>query len=198
MNTPSYKFKKMICANSRDDRHRILGLIKDWLLNQSSVDPGASACYSSIQQAYMENQALCSNGKKEKDNNKAFKEHWLWNMMPNHDSCVSFQEIVKAKGVPQRNIAVAIRHANAPPRRSIPKKIRDAVWDNQFGTTSREGSCYCCKTPLNLTGPWEAGHIISHADGGPDTADNLRPICISCNRSMGTENMDAFKARCYP
>lgn len=189
MNTPSFIFKKMVCRQNKDDRQRILGLIKDWLMRQISVEPGAKACYDSIQEAYMVNTWA---------DNKAFKEHYLWNMMPNHDSCVSFQEIVKAKGVPQKNIAVAIRHANAPPRRSIPKKIRDAAWDNQFGTTAREGACYCCKTPLNLTGTWEAGHIVSHADGGPDTADNLRPICVSCNRSMGTENMDAFKARCYP
>jgi hypothetical protein len=71
------------------------------------------------------------------------------------------------------------------------------VWFTHIGYYIN-GQCYCCKTPLNLTGPWEAGHIISHADGGPDTADNLRPTCVSCNRSMGTENMDAFKARCYP
>jgi len=71
------------------------------------------------------------------------------------------------------------------------------VWITHIGYYIN-GPCYCCKTPLNLTGTWEAGHIVSHADGGPDTADNLRPICVSCNRSMGTENMDAFKARCYP
>lgn len=50
---------------------------------------------------------------------------------------------------------------------------------------------------IEALGDWEAGHIMSVKEGGTDTLDNLRPICKSCNRSMGTENMDAFKARCY-
>jgi len=113
MNTPSYKFKKMICANNRDDRHKILEPIKNWLMQQISVDPMASACYASIQEAYQVNSWA---------DNKAFKEHYLWHMMSNHDSCVSFQEIVKAKGVPIKNIAVAIKEANSEPRKAIPKK----------------------------------------------------------------------------
>jgi hypothetical protein len=197
MNTPSYKFKKMICNHNRDDRHKILGLIKDWLMKQTSVDPGAYACYNSIQQACMENQNLCSNGKSEKENNKAFKEHWLWNDMSNHDSCISFQEIVKAKGVPIKNIAVAIKDANSGPRKAIPKKIRGEAWKIQF-CDSTKGSCFCCKKELDVFDDWHAGHIVSHSNNGTDTADNLRPVCGSCNFAMGTENMDAFKKRCYP
>lgn len=188
MNTPSFKFKKKICAQNKDDRHRILGSIKDWLMKQISVDPMASACYNSIQEAYMVNTWA---------DNKTFKEHYLWDMMSNHDSCISFQEIVKANGIPQKNIAVAIKNVNSEPRKAIPKAIRRALWAKYFGE-STIGTCYCCKNPLNGMDIWEAGHIISHADNGPDTAENLRPICVSCNRSMGTENMDVFKARCYP
>jgi len=55
MNTPSFKFKKMICAHSRDDRDKILYPIKNWLIQQISVDPKASACYSSIQEIYQVN-----------------------------------------------------------------------------------------------------------------------------------------------
>lgn len=82
------------------------------------------------------------------------------------------------------------------PRKAIPKKIRGVAWTNHFGN-SNTGSCFCCKDPLNGFGDWHAGHIVSHANGGSDTAPNLRPVCGSCNKSMGTENMDDFKARCY-
>ena len=197
MNTPSYKFKKMICAHDRDERNRILGILKDWLLTQTSIDPNASACYNSIQEAYMVNQNLASNGKNQKENNKAFKDHYLWGMMPNHDRCVSFQEIVKAKGVPMKNIAIAIRDSTAEPRKAIPKKVRGEAWKNQFGDSTK-GECYCCTKALDIFDDWHAGHIVSHSVGGADTAANLRPVCGSCNLSMGTENMDAFKARCYP
>jgi 5-methylcytosine-specific restriction endonuclease McrA len=66
----------------------------------------------------------------------------------------------------------------------------------QFGD-SMTGSCFCCKMILEALDDWHVGHIIAHANRGKDTVDNLRPVCISCNLSMGTENMDAFKERCY-
>ncbi len=159
-------------------------------MQQTLVDPKASACFLSIQEAYNVNSW---------SDNKAFKDHWLWAAMSNHDSCVSFQEIVKAKGVPLKNIAVAIKDANTTlePRKAIPKKIRGAAWKIQFGD-STNGACFCCKKELDVFDDWHAGHIVSHSNGGTDTAENLRPVCGSCNLSMGTENMDAFKTRCYP
>ena len=39
---------------------------------------------------------------------------------------------------------------------------------------------------------FHCGHIISEANGGEIKLDNLRPICHSCNSSMGTVNMDEF------
>ena len=83
------------------------------------------------------------------------------------------------------------------PRKTIPKKIRGIAWKIQFGDSTK-GSCFCCKKELDVFDDWHAGHIVSHSNNGTDTADNLRPVCGSCNLSMGTENMDAFKARCYP
>ena len=40
--------------------------------------------------------------------------------------------------------------------------------------------------------------IRNTTNGGKDIASNLHPTCGSCNLSMGTENMNDFKARCYP
>ena len=178
----------MVCAHNRDDRRIILEPLTRWLSKQISVDPKASACYSSIQELF------AVNGWAE---DKAFKEYYMWGMMSNHDSCVSFQEIVKAKGVPLKDIAVAIKDVAAGPRKAIPKKIRGEVWTNHFGTTTK-GACFCCKKELDIFDDWHAGHIIAHSNGGTSAALNLRPVCGSCNLSMGTENMDAFKARCYP
>lgn len=81
-------------------------------------------------------------------------------------------------------------------RKNVPKKIREKVWSNEFGT-SPEGYCVCCKEGIT-TDTWECAHIIAHDCGGLEEESNLRPTCRSCNRSMGTENLWAFKARCYP
>ena len=189
MPTPSIKFKKMLCANDRNTREQILKPLLQWLTAQIPHDPLAAACYNSLQEIYQTNTWA---------DNKAFKDHYFWGMIQNYDTCVSFQEIVKAKlAVPKKNIAVVITDSTAEPRKAIPKKVRGEAWKNQFGD-STSGSCYCCKKALDIFDDWHAGHIVSHSVGGADTADNLRPVCGSCNLSMGTENMDAFKARCYP
>ena len=81
-------------------------------------------------------------------------------------------------------------------RKTIPKKIRKKVWSNAFGLATT-GHCVCCKEEIDMA-HWEQAHVIAHACGGKDTADNLRPTCRGCNREMGTENLWAYKARCYP
>ena len=101
-------------------------------------------------------------------------------------------EIAASKPIATTNIIIEGRK-----RKTIPKKIRGEAWKIQFGDSTK-GVCYCCKKELDVFEDWHAGHIISHFNGGTDTADNLRPLCGSCNLSMGTENMDAFKVRCYP
>ena len=63
---------------------------------------------------------------------------------------------------------------------------------------SMKGQYYCCKKELDAFDTWHTGHIIAVCNGGKDIATNLGPTCGSCNLSMGTENMDDFKARCYP
>jgi hypothetical protein len=80
--------------------------------------------------------------------------------------------------------------------KNIPKQIRERVWSKAFGE-AKEGTCHCCKGVID-TEHWEQGHLVARACGGKDDASNLRPVCQKCNRSMGVENMDAFKARCYP
>ncbi len=76
-------------------------------------------------------------------------------------------------------------------RKSIPQSVRKELWRNFFGE-QREGSCFVCKDTIEDNN-FEAGHVVAHAEGGADTVDNLRPICRTCNRSMGTQNLLEFK-----
>ena len=189
MALPSMKFKKLLFQNDQRDRMRILQNLKDWVVKQMPHDPTASHLSNTLEQAYQVNNFSST---------EDFKNHYLWFSVENYDASVSFQEIVKHKlAVPKTNIEVLAGHAKTGPRKAIPKKIRGEAWKIQFGD-STSGSCYCCKKPLDVFEDWHAGHIVSHANGGSDTAVNLRPICGSCNLSMATENMDDFKLRCYP
>ncbi len=80
-------------------------------------------------------------------------------------------------------------------RKSIPKSIKNEIWHNRFGERFT-GKCFVCNNKIRKDN-FEAGHIISARDNGPDTIDNLRPICRTCNRSMGTQNLEDFKRTYY-
>jgi len=77
------------------------------------------------------------------------------------------------------------------PKQIIPKTVRNACWDKYIGT-DYFGKCYCCKNSSITVFNFACGHVISDNNGGDAVLTNLRPICVSCNSSMGTQNMHAF------
>ena len=78
-------------------------------------------------------------------------------------------------------------------KKSIPKKVKELVWNNHIGHDVATSMCTCCeKTPIKNT-EFHCGHVVAEANGGTLEITNLRPICAGCNLSMGTQNMDDFK-----
>ena len=79
-------------------------------------------------------------------------------------------------------------------RGGIPQALRMAVWHKYIGKSKAESACYCCG--INKIDVWgyTCGHIVSNKDGGEKTLENLRPICNTCNLSMGTRNLETFKS----
>ncbi len=69
------------------------------------------------------------------------------------------------------------------------KKI---IWNTYFDEQIGKAKCYCCNITEIVQISFNCGHVISEANGGTDNIDNLRPICQSCNSSMGTKNMFEF------
>ena len=82
-------------------------------------------------------------------------------------------------------------------RKSIPKTLKDSLWDKHFGEENGSGKCFVCPKKI-FSRNFECGHVISVKEGGPTTLDNLRPICGACNKSMKTENLLDFKKKYYP
>jgi hypothetical protein len=76
-------------------------------------------------------------------------------------------------------------------RKTIPKKLRNEVWEKYNGRVF-DGKCYCCNDTIDVN-HWECGHVKSVACGGTNCIDNLRPVCSDCNRSMGIMHMDEYK-----
>jgi hypothetical protein len=45
---------------------------------------------------------------------------------------------------------------------------------------------------------WHVAHIQSFKEGGEDDLINFRPICTSCNLSMGKKHFKVFIQEKYP
>jgi 5-methylcytosine-specific restriction endonuclease McrA len=82
-------------------------------------------------------------------------------------------------------------------RKSVPKTVKDRLWDTTFGPEAGQGLCYVCGLQINSK-RFEAGHVISVYHGGSTTLDNLKCICSTCNKSMGTQNLEKFKLTYFP
>ena len=79
------------------------------------------------------------------------------------------------------------------PKKTIPKILKDLTWQKWVGDNVAKCKCLCCGVNDIKMNSFHCGHVISEADGGPTTVENLRPICATCNLSMRTQNMVKFK-----
>jgi 5-methylcytosine-specific restriction endonuclease McrA len=77
-------------------------------------------------------------------------------------------------------------------KQSIPKNVRIIIWNHYIGEDIIKHKCLCCKKVTITNTNFEVGHVQSEKHGGMHEINNLRPICGSCNHSMGTENMIDF------
>ena len=76
----------------------------------------------------------------------------------------------------------------------IPKTLKNALWINYFGN-ERDGKCLCCKRETISIFNYHAGHIKAEINGGKTSLENLIPLCMLCNCSMGKMNMFDFIAK---
>lgn len=71
--------------------------------------------------------------------------------------------------------------------------IRVMVWNRFIGEEVGRAQCVCCGVAYITQMRFHCGHVVPAAEGGPTTVENLRPICETCNLSMGTRNMCEFQ-----
>jgi len=77
-------------------------------------------------------------------------------------------------------------------KQSIPKNVRNIIWNHYIGEDIIKHKCLCCKKVTITNTNFDVGHVLSEKNGGTHEINNLRPICFACNHSMGTENMIDF------
>lgn len=77
-------------------------------------------------------------------------------------------------------------------KKSIPIAVKRLVWNKYIGEDIGKSKCYCCKLSSITQLSFHCGHVVAEKNGGDINVDNLRPICQSCNSSMGTINMNDY------
>jgi hypothetical protein len=79
---------------------------------------------------------------------------------------------------------------------AIPKTIslilKARVWNQHVGREHGTSICMVCKYKVIDQISFHCGHVIASSKGGQNTVENLRPICQSCNSSMGDTNLFEF------
>jgi 5-methylcytosine-specific restriction endonuclease McrA len=80
--------------------------------------------------------------------------------------------------------------------KTIPQSLKTAVWDRWIGMGEGQTVCCVCKVITIYQSVFHCGHIVAKSRGGLNIVENLRPICQSCNSSMGNQNMDDFIRLC--
>jgi hypothetical protein len=79
-----------------------------------------------------------------------------------------------------------------PKKIAIPKSIKTMVWNRYIGSNITEEKCICCQQEKINIRHFHCGHILAESNGGTLLIENLRPICGTCNTSMGNRNMREF------
>lgn len=83
-------------------------------------------------------------------------------------------------------------------RKTIPKAVKNSVWNTYIESNDPNkliGKCFVgCGCEITIAN-FELGHVKAYSKGGSDKVNNLRPICSTCNKSMGTMNLLEFKEK---
>lgn len=80
-------------------------------------------------------------------------------------------------------------------KKKIPIALKRKVWSKWIGEDIGKTKCLCCKLTDITQMNFSCGHIMAESKGGELNVDNLKPICASCNSSMGNQNMEEFIAQ---
>lgn len=76
-------------------------------------------------------------------------------------------------------------------KKTIPKALKTKVWNDNISPDTKIGNCYVCQAKLHFDN-FHCGHQIAEKNGGELKLENLKPVCMLCNTSMGSMDMNEF------
>lgn len=82
-------------------------------------------------------------------------------------------------------------------KQKIPPNLKLQVWDKWIGIDKGKTKCLCCNYRDIYQASFSCGHVIAESRGGKLELNNLKPICGSCNSSMGVMNMGEYAEKFF-
>jgi hypothetical protein len=73
----------------------------------------------------------------------------------------------------------------------ICKTVRNVLWYIHYNDV-RTAKCKCCLVEDISISCYHVGHVIAEANGGKTSMENLLPMCMLCNTSIGKQNVFDF------
>ncbi len=80
---------------------------------------------------------------------------------------------------------------NAGKRKKFSKIDRKTIYVQYFGSWKEDGQCQICKSTIDYEN-FDMGHIKSVKNGGSNLLENIKPLCKTCNTSLGSLNIDDY------
>jgi len=103
-------------------------------------------------------------------------------------TAVNASELIEATAVNAIEITISKKYK----KKKITPTIKKHIWNTYIGHDILKHKCFCCKKTTIQINEFEAGHVLSEANGGTCEMSNFRPICRNCNLSMGSMHMEDY------
>lgn len=106
-------------------------------------------------------------------------------------SCINLPPRNYAKNSPKETSQSEILSEKLP---TSMFSLKRKVWGTYIGEDIGQTICLCCGINRITQITFRCAYVIN---GGPDTIDNIRPVCISCSDAIGTQNMADYMKTTY-
>jgi hypothetical protein len=123
---------------------------------------------------------------------KAEKEKPAVEGVSKQDAAVAVTSPATTVVAPTTKVEVKEEVKEETKKMPIPKKVKTDIWNTFIGAQIPCHKCLCCLKATISNTDFHVGHVVSEFNGGNLNIDNLRPICASCNYSMGTSNLKDY------
>ena len=102
------------------------------------------------------------------------------------DGISDSDELIKSNNQKKKILNKSTKELSTSAKELSKDKVKELVWKKYCPEDDDIGYCFCCNDEIKRSKTHvEFGHIVPESKGGEYNIENIRPICIKCNRGKG-------------